>query len=709
MVNEPTRFIFRFLFIALISSFSTAGFLQSKIDSLNSAFNKTNQPLVKYKLQQEIGWYYFDKKNYDSAAVAMQQAITLVPKNNTSQKGEAYYNLARVYHSIEDMNATILNFGQSYRLHKAGKSDPNIIADVAKELGRAFYDIAQYDSAMVYYMISKDIYEDNGIENIHYAALYHYIGSVFKRQNNMDKACEYYQLEIALGEKINDLSVIAEGSYLYSECIENDTLRLAHDFKVLAYYKELNFPRGVALLYHNISMGYQTIKMLDSAYHYNMLSLEISRKQGSKSIISSTLANIGRLLLEMERYREAEKYLVEAEQLALASDLKKYLRLQEIYDSFYKIHYAKGNFKKATDYLLLMHKYKDLASDEAHQDAIHEMELAYQTEKKEAEIELLQIDSDLKEQETKVAQAEAARESSNKKVFMFSGLGMLIIALFALFKWRESIKGRRIINDQKILAELQKDVIEQKNKDMIDSMIYASSIQQAIITSQEYISTMFNDFFVFYKPRDIVSGDFYWAYQTHDNKKYIAVGDCTGHGVPGAMMSMLGTAFLNDIVIEVGERSPEVVLNRMRIQVKKAMSSKGKKDGMDMSFCCIDGERLTVSGANLPIYIVRKNKLIEIKGDRQPIGFQIAGETPFTEREITLEKDDKVYLFSDGFADQFGGPKGKKYKYKTFREKLVEIDRYPCSDQLKLISDEFEDWKGELDQLDDVCVIGFSI
>ena len=174
-------------------------------------------------------------------------------------------------------------------------------------------------------------------------------------------------------------------------------------------------------------------------------------------------------------------------------------------------------------------------------------------------------------------------------------------------------------------------------------------------------------------------------------------------------MSMLGTAFLNEIVIEGKERNPGKILDRLREHVKSAMGKKGGRDGMDMAFCCIDGDKLEYAGANLPLYILRKAELIEVKGDKQPVGFQPAPEKPFETSHFTLEKDDRIYLFSDGYADQFGGPKGKKYKYKTFKDKLISVASMNLQDQRRLIDSEFETWKGDLEQLDDVCVLGISL
>ena len=357
--------------------------------------------------------------------------------------------------------------------------------------------------------------------------------------------------------------------------------------------------------------------------------------------------------------------------------------------------------------MALRYIYRDSARNQEHQDAILEMEKIYNDEKQKAQLAILEKDNELAKQENMLAKEEAESQSFIKKVFMIGGIIVLILGVFVFIKYRESQKQKHIISEQKSEMEFQKDLVEAKNKDIIDSMVYASSIQKAIITSDDYIRGMFPDFFVFYQPRDIVSGDFYWAFETESGKKLIAVGDCTGHGVPGAMMSILGTSFLNEIVLERKIEDPRTIMNTLRDMIKKAMRGEQRKDGMDMCFCMFEGNKLTFSGANLPLYVLRKGELIQLKGDKQPIGYIPTGEQPFTQQTIELQPNDVVYMFSDGYADQF--PKGKKYKYKTFREKLTDISMLPISKQKEIIDDEFEIWKGDMEQLDDVCVLGIRV
>lgn len=695
--------------IFFIGQFIPSASTQSNIDSLIAVFNSAVEPLDKYEAQSDIAYYYYKKESYDTALTKYKLAAQMVPKNDFENKGKAVSRIARVYKKIEDLGNSIKYYKISKDLFLLNNCDPILIADVYKDIGRAFYGLSKYDSAMVYYMDSKKVYEKNNIINEDYGYLLHYIGSVFKRQDNMEKACEYYQMEMEYGTTYNFPGIYADGFYLSASCTGDERDRVNHHLEALRLYQEMEDESMVSLMCGNLALAYEDIGMLDSAYHYQMISLEYRRHDGGKSHLSSLLSNIGGLLIKMGRYNEAKEYLKEAESLAFQSDLKKNLRLREVYKGMYQVNKATGNYKSAIEFLELMYAYRDSSVDAEHQDAIHEMELSYETEKKEAEILMLENDRNLKEKEKLLAEENAAQQTRAKNLYLWGGLVFFLLGIFTFIKLRESQNQKKLILQQKKEMQFQKELVEEKNKDIMDSMVYASTIQRAIITSEEYISEMFNDFFILYKPRDIVSGDFYWAYETPDGKKLIAVGDCTGHGVPGAMMSMLGTAFLNEVVIEGRIREPHLVLEKMRVLIKKAMKNKGARDGMDMSFCCVDKKKMTFCGANLPIYIVRNEELIEIKGNKQPIGFHAAGEHPFQTKEFDLENNDHLYLFSDGYADQFGGSKGKKYKYKTLRDKLVEICTLNLQEQRNIINTEFETWKGDLEQLDDVCVIGIKV
>ena len=257
---------------------------------------------------------------------------------------------------------------------------------------------------------------------------------------------------------------------------------------------------------------------------------------------------------------------------------------------------------------------------------------------------------------------------------------------------------------------LQKEHIEKQNKEIKYSFDYAKRIQSTVLPPVEVFDTLFAEHFILLKPRDIVSGDFYWI-SKKGNKIIITASDCTGHGVPGSLMSMLGITMLHEIVNEKGYNHSDDILNELRTNIARTLKQEGRpgeqKDGMDMALLIYDrtsGE-LEFSGANNPMYIIRSGKMLEYKGNNMPVAYY-DNMTDFTRHTIKLEKGDRVYLFTDGFPDQFGGPDGKKFKYKPFKELLLEVHERPMEEQRRILQMVFDEWKGNLGQIDDVLVMG---
>ena len=253
---------------------------------------------------------------------------------------------------------------------------------------------------------------------------------------------------------------------------------------------------------------------------------------------------------------------------------------------------------------------------------------------------------------------------------------------------------------------------EKHRKELTDSIQYASYIQSALLPSKEIFNHLLPENFIFFKPRDIVSGDFYWISKFR-NCVIIAAADCTGHGVPGAFMSMLGISFLNEIVGKGCFSSASSILNQLRERVMKTMHQTGdrkeQKDGMDITLCILDFEKKQAqyAGANNPFYLVRDGNLIEIKGDRMPIGINIVEERSFTNHIIELEEGDMIYLITDGYPDQFGGSNERKFKYKPFKDILSQIYSLQMTEQVLVLDDELHKWMGNVKQIDDILILGF--
>jgi len=268
------------------------------------------------------------------------------------------------------------------------------------------------------------------------------------------------------------------------------------------------------------------------------------------------------------------------------------------------------------------------------------------------------------------------------------------------------------ITAQREMVEVQRDIAVQKEREITSSIQYAKRIQKAVLPHQKMFVDVIPDYFIYFKPRDIVSGDFYWMKQV-EKHIVVAAADCTGHGVPGAFMSLLAISFLNEIVTDHFVKADEI-LNSLRMRIIEALHQTGKdeeaKDGLDISLCVINIEsnEIQFAGAYNPLYLIRDNELVEYKGDKMPIGIHIKEPEPFKAHNFKLNKNDLIYLFSDGYIDQFGGESGSKFKNKQFKELLLSIKQEPMNVQKDIINDTYNTWRGELKQLDDILIIGMK-
>jgi serine phosphatase RsbU (regulator of sigma subunit) len=260
----------------------------------------------------------------------------------------------------------------------------------------------------------------------------------------------------------------------------------------------------------------------------------------------------------------------------------------------------------------------------------------------------------------------------------------------------------------------QKDIISKKNEEITADLRYSQRIQEAILPNDEFIREILPQHFIVNIPKNIVSGDFYWLEKTN-NKVILAVADCTGHGVSGALMHMMGIIFLNEIVKKKQIKEPGEIMGELRNYIMSSLHQTGKfgetQDGMDLALCTIDFDtyKLQFVGANNPLYIINNKGLTEIKGDRMPVGININYDKPFTTHEIELQRGDTLYMFTDGYADQFGGLRGKKFRYKYFKELLIGINGSSLQKQKDIIEQTFYKWKGEHEQVDDVLIMGVKI
>jgi serine phosphatase RsbU (regulator of sigma subunit) len=307
---------------------------------------------------------------------------------------------------------------------------------------------------------------------------------------------------------------------------------------------------------------------------------------------------------------------------------------------------------------------------------------------------------------------------SSGSPFRFILYGAIIIALvYWLVKsqTRMLIKTKSLLKEKEqalMLIEQQKVALELRDKNITDSLIYAQRIQEALLPSEEYFRSHFSDSFILFKPKDIVSGDFFWIGEK-GNKVFVVAADCTGHGVPGALMSMIGLEIIEKTINEDNIELPSKILAILNKGLEKTFSREKNigtiiRDGMDIGLCVIDKEKkkLNYAGAFFPLYLIRNESLIEIKGDKIIIGMN-PDRVSYNDNEIDLKEDDILYIFSDGYVDQFGGSENKKFMYRRFRYLLLTIHHFPVNDQKAILDENIKTWIGRNEQVDDIMVIGF--
>ena len=373
----------------------------------------------------------------------------------------------------------------------------------------------------------------------------------------------------------------------------------------------------------------------------------------------------------------------------------------ELLSKLYEIHKKLKNYKKANLYLEEMVENKDSLEKLSAKEDITK----YESEK---EFEIQQkLDSLKYLDEIKIQQAETkAKEEEIKTQKIIEGVlfvGILLVIGFLGFVYKQLNTTKK-----------QKVVIEEKQQEISDSINYAKRIQDAMMTSSVYLKDTLPKSFIFFKPKDVVSGDFYWIYKDQEDNIFFTVADCTGHGVPGAFMSMIGTSLLNEIIIEKEIKDTDKILHEMRAQIIKSLGQEqegAQKDGMDISLCKLNMKNKSVefSGAHNSLVHVRDEELKTYRGDHQPVGLLLGDKKPFTKHKVKLKKNDMLYIYSDGYQDQFGGEKGKKYMAAKFKNQLLKISKETEDQQLSLLDKEFSSWIKDYEQVDDVCVMGVRI
>ncbi|HXC06137.1 MAG TPA: SpoIIE family protein phosphatase, partial [Bacteroidia bacterium] len=427
------------------------------------------------------------------------------------------------------------------------------------------------------------------------------------------------------------------------------------------------------------------------------LAYEIRKNSEDEEDKALSNNNLGQTLIGLHEYKKARPYVEEG--LRLAQKLKIYHLLVTSYECLSEIHAAEGDWKEAYRLRELASVASDSTFNIENRKQINELSARFENEKKDKA--LLEKDARIKAETM-----ESRQNSRERNIVLVALLGVLALAFFIFKSYKQKQKDHAEITRQKVIIEL-------KNKETMDSIHYAQRIQKALFAGDQLLKENLHEHFILYKPKDIVSGDFYWAGGSK-NRFQLCLADCTGHGVPGAFMSLLNISFLNEATIEKQITRPDLVLNNVRTAIIHALnteSSSGAQDGMDCVFCSFDfaAGKLQYAAANTCFYLIREGILHTSQTDKMPVGKSPRDQHPFRLQTLDIQSGDLLYLLTDGYADQFGGLKGKKFMYKQLEQIILAKAHCSLPEQKEFLNNQFETWRGNLEQIDDVTLIGIRI
>lgn len=607
-----------------------------------------------------IGYVYMNKANNALALEYMQKSID-VEIDNGNRKGtaSAYNNMGLIYYDQGDIPLALEFYHKSLKI-KEESNDQKGIAMSFNNIGYVHAGQGDDKLALEYYnkslKIQEKIANKKGI-----AMSFNNIGLIYFKQGNYDLALKYYEQSLKKKQEIGDKKGMSNSYHNLAKVFNkknNDVLALEYFKKGLALRQEVGDTEGEAYSY--LELGNLLLKdgEIENAYSYAYKGYKLGYEIGFPDVIEKNAELLSRIAIKQGNWKEA-----------------------------YEMH------NKA----LKMHD--SIASDASIKAAANQ-QAKYTYEKAKAISDLEQAKKDV-----------VVKEEKQKQVIIIYsiavGLTLVLLFLFILFK------RFKVIQKQNSIIHKQKSLIEEKHKEITDSINYAERIQRSFLATKELLDENLGEYFVLFKPKDVVSGDFYWASKLNNGNFALVTADSTGHGVPGSIMSLLNIMSLEKAI--ENNTDPSTILNASRRiiieRLKKDGSVDGGKDGMDASITVYDfaNKKLLVSAANNPVWIVRGTEIIEIKPDKMPVGKHDKQDVPFTQQEIQLQTADLVYTLTDGFPDQFGGEKSKKFMSKNLKELLALNAHLPMPQQKEILDRTFTKWRGALEQVDDVCVIGIRV
>lgn len=668
-----------------------------------------------------LGVYYIYISDIENAIKIFKELkANLKESNNKQEYGLALNNLGFIYYGYKNLADTaVVYFKEALDVFESINDMKNLSSGLIN-LGAVYDDKADFVNSSKLYFRALELLEKQGDSDM-LGSVLNNLGNVFAEMDDREKSMLYYNKALVVATRMKDQNRLLAVNNNIASVYKNKgkfELALPKFQEALKYSQALNDYKSQISIVGNIGNLYHAMHQPELAKKYYYESLEIAKKNNLLMHSSVTLNNLGTLLSEEGNLKESGEMYKKSLEIALK---QAHIKNQKYaFHGLFSINKKQGNYKDALEY---HEKYLQLT------DSIFNVDSKKESLKRESQYEYNQKETILKaEQEKKnlIAEEESKRQKTTIALISIGLLIVLILAVIIFRSLQQNKKANKIISAQKIEVEKQKDVaeeqrkiaehqkhlVEEHQKEIIDSITYAKRLQQAILPPIEYISRYFENTFVLYLPKDIVAGDFYWM-EHIDDISFIAAADSTGHGVPGAMVSVVCSNALNRATLEFDLREPGKILDKATDIVLETFAKSGEeiKDGMDISLLAYHHTtgNLFWSGANNPLwYLTPSNQLEEITATKQPVG-KSDHRKAFETHQIQYQKGSTFYLMTDGYPDQFGGPKGKKFKYKQLEDLIVNNSNLDLHEQKEFLHSKFNEWKGNLEQVDDVTILSIKL
>lgn len=675
----------------LLSICTLFGFSQSVLDTV--LFNKI---LVKVDNLLE--------RQTDSALVLIRQNL-----DKAAHAHYAYgysrlnYQLARYYILKGRNDSALLYSPQAVKFARVCKDNDLTISCLLLH-SRALSALANYNEALKF-CLQAQRFSEKTLSTKTKVKVWHDLGLIYSNIGSHEKSLYYFkkgrQLAFETKDTFNYANISARMGGEYSDLNKPDSSLLLN-MESLKYFQLLKHKRGIGVALTNLSTTYASLKQYQKSIETTKEALKIREELGDMYAISILKSNLAQTYIELNDYAEALKQALDAQKI-IDQQEDSNMEINNL-NVLKKIYFHLNEFEKAYHYSERYIKAKETHFNNTNLTALNELQTRYEMDKQEREIALLQLNN-------KRAKEKTEAENLRRNIILGAVLiGLVLISLFAFLLYKrvqQSQQQHRIIEKQKML-------VDEKQKEIIDSINYAQTIQNAIIPTENDLAKEITDAFVIFKPKDIVSGDFYW-FSKLDSSLFVVVADCTGHGVPGAFMSLMGISYLNEIINETKVSDTAQILNLLRDKLvatlNKTIKERYNREGMDIAILHINLQtyHMQFSAANNNLYVLSNGTLREFKGDKMPVGFHSEQVKPFTSQYHTLKKGDRLFMITDGLPDQFGGEKGKKFMYKRFEKLITESSEMALSDVKTLLNTTINDWRGSNEQIDDISCLAMDI